>query len=223
MTMKQAAVLFDLDGTLADTAADLCGALNQLLAEAGRPPVPLSRTRRYTSSGARGMIAAGFGLSADDPQYPALKDRFLEIYGTRLAQDTRLFEGMDALLNQLDEAGVPWGVVTNKIARFTQPLLQALGVAARASVVVSGDTTPHTKPHPAPLFFAATTMDIDPSRCFYVGDDFRDVQAAHAAGMRAIVALYGYLGDGPAPELWGADASISHPRELPRTLRGLVS
>jgi phosphoglycolate phosphatase len=218
----KAAVLFDLDGTLADTAPDLCRALNQLLTECGRPPVPLSRTRRYTSSGARGMISAGFGISTDDPQYPGLKDRFLDIYGTRLAQDTRLFEGVEPLLNQLDEAGIPWGVVTNKIARFTEPLLEALGVGRRARIVVSGDTTPHTKPHPAPLLYAATTIDIDPVQCFYVGDDFRDVQAAHAAGMRAVVALYGYLGDGPAPHLWGGDASIGHPRELPRALRAFV-
>jgi len=218
---KHGAILFDLDGTLADTAPDLCGALNQLLTECGRPPMPLARTRRYTSSGARGMIGAGFGITPDDSEYAGLKERFLDLYAARLAQDTRLFEGMEQLLHQLDEAAIPWGIVTNKIARFTDPLLQALGLARRARVVVSGDTTPHLKPHPAPLLHAAQAIEIDPILCFYVGDDLRDVQAAHAAGMRAIVAMYGYLGDGPAPERWGGDASIGHPRELPRALRSL--
>ena len=218
---RHGAILFDLDGTLADTAPDLCGALNQLLSEHGRVPMPLARTRRYTSSGARGMIGAGFGITPGDPEYPALKERFLDLYAMRLALETRLFEGMELLLRQLDEAAIPWGVVTNKIARFTDPLLEALGLARRARVVVSGDSTPHLKPHPAPLLHAAQTIDIDPVVCFYVGDDQRDVQAAHAAGMRAIVAMYGYLGDGSPPEMWGGDAAIGHPRELPRALRGL--
>jgi 2-phosphoglycolate phosphatase len=215
------AILFDLDGTLADTAPDLCGALNQLLVERGRPPVPLARTRRHTSSGARGMIAIGFGIGTEDLEYPDLRDRFMELYGQRLTQETRLFEGIELLLSQMDEAGIPWGVVTNKIARLTEPLLQSLGVRQRARVVVSGDTTAHTKPHPAPLLFAAESIGVDPSRCFYIGDDYRDVKAAHSAGMRAVVALYGYLGDDLPPERWGGDASIHHPRELPRTLREL--
>jgi phosphoglycolate phosphatase len=138
----------------------------------------------------------------------------------RLAQDTRLFEGIEILLDHLDGSGVAWGVVTNKITRLTEPLLDALGVLGRATVVVSGDTTAHLKPHPEPLLFAAQAMKVDPRACCYVGDDLRDVQAAHAAAMRAVIALYGYLGDGPAPEEWGGDAAIAHPLELPALFGG---
>ena len=208
------AVLFDLDGTLVDSAPDLCGALNALLAEHGRAPISLDQARPHTSSGARGMIAAGFGYAGEHPDYPALKDRFLDLYQERLAQDSQLFDGVTELLDQLDAAGIPWGIVTNKAMRFTAPLVAALGLAARSQAVVSGDTTAHAKPHPAPLLEGARLLAWPASDCVYVGDDLRDVQAAQAAGMRSVVALYGYLGTGTPPEYWGGDVSVAHPLQI---------
>jgi phosphoglycolate phosphatase len=219
ITPGHTAVLFDLDGTLVDSAPDLAGALNQLLVEEGRPPIALERARPHTSSGARGMIGAGFGITGDDPAYPALKDRFLDIYQSRLALDSCIFDGVPALLDRLDDAGIPWGIVTNKAMRFTDPLVAALGLAARARVVVSGDTTPWAKPHPAPLLHGAAQLGWDPARCVYVGDDLRDVQAAQAANMRSVVALYGYLGEGLPPEEWGGDVSVGHPLEIADLIR----
>ena len=219
ITPGHTAVLFDLDGTLVDSAPDLTGALNQLLAEEGRAPIALERARPHTSSGARGMIGAGFGISGEDPIYPALKDRFLDIYQSRLARDSCVFEGVHALLDRLDAEGIPWGIVTNKAMRFTAPLVAALGLAARTQVVVSGDTTPHAKPHPAPLLHAAAQLGWAPENCVYVGDDLRDVQAAQAAKMRSVVALYGYLGEGLPPDQWGGDVSDGHPLEIADLIR----
>jgi phosphoglycolate phosphatase len=214
-------ILFDLDGTLADSAPDLCGALNRLLAEHGRPPVALSATRPHTSSGARGMIQAGFGYSTAHPEYEQLKARFLALYAGQLDRETRLFEGVGPLLDQLDSAGMVWGIVTNKVRQFTDPVVKALGLHDRAAVIVSGDTTAHAKPHPAPLLHAAAAIGASPEQCLYVGDDLRDVQAAHAAGMRAVVALYGYLGADLPPEEWGGEALIGHPLELVPVIREL--
>lgn len=216
--MNARAVLFDLDGTLADTAPDLAGALNRLLAERQRAPIPLAVTRKHTSSGARGMIGAGFGMKPDHPDYPALRDRFLELYESFICVDTILFPGMEELLRQLEAAGIEWGVVTNKAERFTFPLLEKLGITARAGCIVGGDTTARAKPFPDPLLHAAKLIDIDPRECLYVGDDLRDIQAAHAAGMRSVAACYGYLGDGEPPQRWGADLLIEHPLELCRHL-----
>ena len=207
------AVLFDLDGTLADTAPDLARALNVLLGERGLPAVPLALTRPLTSSGARGMIKAGFGLTPESGEYETLKARFLELYGADVCVETRLFPGMDALLDALDERRLPWGVVTNKIGRFTDPLLEALGLSGRAACVVSGDTVARAKPHPDPLLHASHALGLAPAACLYVGDDLRDVQAARAAGMPIIAAGYGYLGDEGDPRDWGADAVIGHPLE----------
>jgi 2-phosphoglycolate phosphatase len=207
------AVLFDLDGTLADTAPDLTRALNSLLREHGRAPVPIELTRPLTSSGARGMIKAGFGLSPESEQYEDLKTRFLELYGAAVCVETRLYPGMDELLLALEQRGIPWGVVTNKIDRFTRPLLAALGLAARAACVVSGDTAARPKPHPDPLLHASRALALEPAACLYVGDDLRDIQAARAAGMPIIAAGYGYLGDDGDPHEWGADAVIDHPLE----------
>ena len=208
------AVLFDLDGTLADTAPDLAGAINRLLEEHGQPAVPVEHTRRHTSSGARGMIGASFGFKPEHHDYARLRDRFLELYGQALCVHTTLFPGMDELLDRIEAASLAWGVVTNKAARFTEPLLDALGLATRAGCVVSGDTTPNTKPHPQPLLHAARQLAIDPGHCVYVGDDLRDIQAARAAGMLAVAARYGYLGDTDPPEQWGADSIIDAPLQL---------
>jgi phosphoglycolate phosphatase len=208
------AVLFDLDGTLADTAPDLGGALNLLLAEIGAPPVPLEVARPHTSSGARGMLKAGLGLTPEDARYEELKRRFLELYEQNICRETRLFDGIEALLAGLDARGVPWGIVTNKIERFTFPLLRALALDARTRCIVGGDTAPRPKPHPDPLLHAAELLALPPEACIYVGDDLRDIQAARAAGMPAIAAGYGYLGEDADPTLWLADAVIQHPLEV---------
>jgi phosphoglycolate phosphatase len=213
------AVLFDLDGTLADTAPDLAGALNRLLAEHGRGPVPLERARPVTSSGARGMLRIGFGIEPQDPRYEGLKARFLDLYAERVCRETRLFDGVGELLAALESRGVAWGVVTNKPERFTVPLLEALELRARASCIVGGDTTERAKPHPDPLLHAVQALRVAPARCLYVGDDLRDVQAARAAGMPVIAVAYGYLGDDGDPVGWGADAVVAHPLEVLNYLR----
>jgi len=213
------AVLFDLDGTLADTAPDLARALNRVRAANGLAPMPLERTRSYTSSGSRGLLKVGFGLEPGDERYEALKLQFLDFYAAEICIDTRLFDGMAELLDQFDRDSLPWGVVTNKAERFTLPLLQGLRLGERAACVVGGDTTGRLKPHPDPLLHAAAVLRLPPSACLYVGDDLRDVQAARAAGMRVLAAKYGYLGDGGAIESWQADAIIEHPREVLDFLR----
>jgi phosphoglycolate phosphatase len=211
MTIR--AVLFDLDGTLADTAPDLAGALNRLLAERGRQAVPMAHARRVTSSGARGMLRVGFGIDPQHAEYDALRARFLDLYAENICRETRLFDGIGELLAAIEGRGLPWGIVTNKAERFTFPLLAALGLAARTACVVGGDTTRRTKPHPDPLLHAARALRLAPSACLYLGDDLRDVQAARAAGMPVLAAGYGYLGDEGDPSVWGADAVISHPLE----------
>lgn len=208
------AVLFDLDGTLADSAPDLALALNLLLAEHGRDAVPLTITRPHTSSGARGLIKAGFGLDADHADYPALKDRFLDLYEKNLDVHTSLFEGVAQMLDDLDARKVRWGIVTNKAKRFTGAVVAGVGLTARSGCIVSGDTTPYAKPHPEPLLHAANLIDTEPGRCLYVGDDLRDIQAARAAGMGAIAAAYGYLGVDGDPHDWDADGVIFHPGEV---------
>ena len=213
------AVLFDLDGTLADTAPDLARALNRVRAAHGLAPMPVETTRPYTSSGARGLLKIGFDLQPGDARYDALKLQFLDFYAAEICVDTRLFDGMAELLAQLDVDGLPWCVVTNKAERFTSPLLQRLHLGGRAACVVGGDTTARLKPHPDPLLHAAAALQLPPTACVYVGDDLRDVQAARAAGMRVVAAKYGYLGDGGSIESWQADAIIDHPRQVLDYLR----
>jgi len=207
-------VLFDLDGTLADTAPDLARALNRVRAAHDLAPMPVELTRSYTSSGARGLLKVGFGLKPGDERYDELKLQFLEFYAAEICIDTRLFDGMAELLDRFDQDRLPWGVVTNKAERFTLPLLQGLRLDARAACVVGGDTAARAKPHPDPLLHAAAALQLPPWACLYVGDDLRDVQAARAAGMRVLAAKYGYLGDGGAIESWLADAIIEHPRQV---------
>jgi phosphoglycolate phosphatase len=208
------AVLFDLDGTLADTAPDLGRALNRLRAEHSLEPLPIGVMRAHASSGARGLLKAGFGLTPESGGYNALRDRFLELYAENLCVDTRLFDGIPELLSRIEARPLPWGIVTNKAKRFTEPLLRTLAIGRRAACVVSGDSTPHIKPHPAPLLEAAMLLALPAGDCVYVGDDLRDVQAARAAGMRFAAAGWGYLGDGADPRTWEADAVISDPREI---------
>ena len=212
--LPAAAILFDLDGTLADTAGDLVGALNRVRAERGLAPLSTAALRAHASSGARGLIGAGMGIGPDDDRYRALRDAFLAYYEAGLADTTRLFDGIDPLLKALEQRSLRWGVVTNKAERFTWPVLTALGLAKRASVVVCGDTTTHAKPHPAPLLYAADALSISVDRCVYVGDDLRDVQAGNAAGMPTIVAAYGYLGETGDCTGWPATGWIASPGEL---------
>jgi phosphoglycolate phosphatase len=207
------AVLLDLDGTLADTAPDLAYALNQVRSARKLPPLPLAATRPVTSNGARGLLKVGFDITPEHADYETLKEEFLALYTAQLCRETKLFPGMNELLAELEQRGVPWGVVTNKPQRFTEPLLDLLGVRSRAACVISGDTVGQIKPHPAPLLAAAKSIGIAPSACLYFGDDQRDVIAARAAGMPVAVAKFGYL-NGSDPETWGADALLDHPLDL---------
>jgi N-acetyl-D-muramate 6-phosphate phosphatase len=208
------AVFFDLDGTLADTAPDLGGALNRLLAEQGRMPLTMATLRPHVSAGTRGMLGIGFGLAPHDEAYAGLAQRFLELYAANLCDGTTLFDGMATLLDHLDDRCIPWGIVTNKPARFTVPLAECLGLSERAAAIVSGDSAAKPKPAPDALLLACNTADVAPERTLYIGDDLRDIQAAHAAGMRAVAAAWGYLGNGPTISEWGADATIGAPMDL---------
>ncbi len=208
------AVLFDLDGTLADTAGDLAAALNAVRADLGLSPVPLESLRGHASAGARGMLGAGMGIGPDDAQFPALRDAFLGHYATRLADTTRLFAGVAELLDALEARALPWGIVTNKATRFTVPVVAALSLAHRAGAIVCGDTTPYAKPHPEPLWHAARTLNVAPEDCVYVGDDLRDIDAGNAAGMASIVAYWGYLGGDQDPATWPASASALRPLDV---------
>ncbi len=223
VALASRAVLFDLDGTLADTAPDLAYVLNLQLRAHGCPELPVDALRPYVSAGARGMLRAGFGLEAGDAAYPVLRDEFLDLYERNLLRETQLFPGMAELLDGLEQRAIAWGIVTNKLERFTLPLVAALGLGARAGCVVGGDTTGRAKPFPDPLLEASRRLGVEPRECSYVGDDERDVQASHAAGMTPVVALYGYLGDGKPPREWGADAYIEHPLELLKLLEASPS
>lgn len=209
--MTPQCILFDLDGTLADTAPDLGGALNRVLQEEGRPPLPADTTRPIISHGVRGLLRVGFGLTPDDNAYAALAERLLAHYTANICAETRLFDGMDALLATLERDGIHWGIVTNKPTRFTDPLVAALGLTQRAACIVSGDTTARPKPWPDPLLHACTLAAVSPARTLYVGDDIRDIQAGHAAGMPAIAAAWGYLGTDDPIHTWGADAIADTP------------
>lgn len=208
------AVLFDLDGTLADTAPDLCYAINCMRAARGLDAVPLEKTRPVTSMGARGLLGAGFGMTPDHADYEAMRVEFLDIYERNVCRETQLFPGMAELLTELENNSILWGVVTNKAERFTHPLLEGLGLHQRAACIVGGDTTPHLKPHPASLLLASERIAQPPSACLYVGDDERDMLAGRAAGMPVAVAVYGYLGHGKSPQQWDADFWAEDPRDV---------
>lgn len=207
-------VLFDLDGTLADTAPDLGFALNQQRIARGLLELSIEELRSHASSGARGLLQAGFGIRPDDSGYVELRDEFLDLYEKNLSRSSTLFPGVPALLDQIEEHGMAWGIVTNKAERFTFPLLRALRLLDRSACVICGDTTPFAKPHPTPLLEAMARIGTTAAQCIYVGDDERDVQAGHAAGMSVIVVRYGYLGNGRPPEEWGADGFVDTAAEL---------
>lgn len=207
------AVLFDLDGTLLDTAQDLAAALERLRAERGLPPLAFERVRSCVSHGASALVRLAFP-AAPEPEFVRLRARLIEIYGAALAVHTRPFPGMLDLLARLERDGMRWGVVTNKWAALAEPLLDALGLRRRAAVIVSGDTLSERKPHPRPLLYAAERLGLDPRDCVYVGDAERDVLAARAAGMRALVACFGYLGPADDPSSWPADAWVQAPLEV---------
>ena len=207
-------VLFDLDGTLADTAPDLAHALNQLRTELGFKPLPLQRIRSHVSQGGAAMIRLAFGKGQDAAAFELLRARFLEIYGANLCVHTRLFPGMDEVLSQIEQNGMKWGIVTNKLAWMTDPLMEALGLDQRATCIVSGDSTDRRKPHPKPLLHACELTGSAPEKCFYVGDDPRDILAGNAAGMTTLVARYGYIHDDAVPEEWGADGIIDEITDL---------
>lgn len=207
------AVLFDLDGTFADTAPDLAYALNVMRSTRRLPPIPESATRPVTSHGARGLLGVGFGITPEHADYVAMRQEFLELYATNLCRETRLFPGMGELLQSLEVRKIVWGIVTNKAERFAKPLMEQLQLHERSACVVGGDTTPRMKPHPEPLFAACRLIGVEPGRCAYVGDDRRDVEAACAAGMRSIAVRYGYL-NGGEPDGWGADAVVDCPEDV---------
>jgi phosphoglycolate phosphatase len=208
------AVLFDLDGTLVDSAPDLAGAINELRRARGLEVLPYEQLRPMVGSGARGMVGVAFGLVPGDAGYELLKNEFLERYARRLLQDTAVFAAMQAVLQRLEAHALPWGIVTNKALRFAEPLVQGLNLHQRAAVLIGGDSTPFTKPHPQPLLEAARRIGIAPAQCVYIGDDRRDMLAGRAAGMSALAAAWGYLGAGEAVNDWGADAVLQAPGAL---------
>ena len=216
-------MLFDLDGTLADTAGDLAGALNRVRADRSLPPVALDVLRPHASHGARGMLGAAFGIGRESPDFEALRDMFLDHYAAALCDKTTLFEDAEKVLAEIERRGLRWGIVTNKASRFTVPLLEQLALSARTVAIVSGDTTANAKPHPEPLLAAAAMLKIDPSACVYVGDAERDIIAGRAAGMKTLIASYGYLGADDMPEHWPADGAIHSLTELLEWLPETVS
>jgi N-acetyl-D-muramate 6-phosphate phosphatase len=215
------AVLFDLDGTIADTAPDLVAAVNKMRHDRGLEMRPLETLRPYASAGARGLLGGAFEIGPDHHDFATMRDEFLANYEADLCIETTLFPGISELLDQLDARGVRWGIVTNKVTRLSEPLVALLGLDTRAGCLVCGDTTPHSKPHPAPLLHAAELLDVAPERIVYVGDDLRDVQAGFAAGMITVAAAYGYCGDDIPPRRWHANHVVDSPEELQQLLRDI--
>lgn len=230
-----AAVLFDLDGTLLDTAPDLVFALNTMLAEAGLPGCPEDAVKPYISGGARAMLrfaldgeetarevpALPQGMDGDGESLPErLLHRMLELYQTHVADRTAFFAGMEAVLDELDSRRLPWGIVTNKTRRFTEPLVDALNIRPRAGCIISGDTTPERKPHPLPLLEASRRLGLPAERCVYIGDAAKDMEAGRRAGMATLAALYGYIGLDDDPSNWGVDGTLARPLDLLSWLDG---
>jgi 2-phosphoglycolate phosphatase len=207
-------VLFDLDGTLIDSAPDLAAAANALREARALPPLPYDVLRPMVGAGARGMVGAAMGVKPGEASFDELRDEFLARYERALLERTAVFDAMHAVIDALDAAALPWGIVTNKIARYAQPVVAGLKLDARAAALIAGDTTPHAKPHPAPLLEGARQLGVAPAQCVYVGDDLRDVQAGRAAGMLTVAAGWGYLGQGDPIVDWGADAVLHSPAEL---------
>lgn len=211
MSPQIRAVLFDLDGTLLDTAPDLANALNYVLQQNGCAPLPYATIRRVVSHGGRALIELGFGSENEIDNFEQLRQQLLAYYRDNLSRHSRLFPGMPQLLDTLQQRAVPWGVVTNKPGWLTDPLLRDLGLLERAACVISGDTLPERKPHPAPLLHASALVGVSPGACLYVGDAQRDIEAGRNAGMKTLVARFGYLLEHDRPETWGADALVDSP------------
>ncbi|MBW9264152.1 MAG: HAD-IA family hydrolase [Candidatus Thiodiazotropha sp. (ex. Lucinisca nassula)] len=212
MTIK--CVLFDLDGTFADTAADLHFALNRVLAQVGRKEISFEKVRPAVSHGSRAMLKVAFDIEPEDPGYIELQQQFLHTYADNIAEFTKPFDGMESLIDELEARGIYWGIVTNKPAWLTDALMQQLGLSQRASAIVSGDTTSHAKPHPEPILYACQKTGIDPAQALYVGDAIRDIEAGRNAGTKTLVALFGYLDENDNPLAWQADGQIKHPLEI---------
>ena len=214
MFQNVAAVLFDLDGTLIDSAPDLGAAVDKMRVQRGLPSLPLEQYRPMAGAGARGMIGIAFGITPEHADFEAMKEEFFVNYENCMTERTRIFEGVHDMIAALVSQGLPWGVVTNKSSRFTDPLTSAMPLFATAGTIVSGNTTPHAKPHPEPLFEAARRLSVDPARCVYVGDDERDIVAGLAAGMGTVAATYGYLGQQTDIARWNAHLHIDSPLKL---------
>ena len=213
------AVLFDLDGTLIDSAPDLGAAADKMRTDRGLPSLPLSHYRPMAGAGARGMLGVAFDMAPEHPQFLAYREEFFVNYENAMTERTVVFDGVSDMIAALVQAGLPWGVVTNKSSRFTNPLTAAMPLFSTAGAIVSGDTTPHAKPHPEPLFEAARRLRVDPGRCVYVGDDERDIVAGLAAGMGTVAATYGYLGQQTDVSRWNAHLHIDAPVTLLKYLR----
>ena len=214
MNRKIQTVLFDLDGTLLDTAPDLANALNAVLRLNRQPALPFEQIRPVVSHGGQALIELGFKLGPDHPGFAPLKKQLLDYYQSHIAEQTTLFPGMSEVLDSIEQRGVSWGVVTNKPAWLTEPLMDALDLTRRATTIVSGDTLDERKPHPAQLLHACKVVGSKPDTCLYIGDAQRDIEAGHNAGMSALVAMFGYLLTEDEPETWGATALIQHPSDI---------
>ena len=223
MTTKQfplvRAILFDLDGTLIDSAPDLGAAADRLRTDRGLESLPLHAYRPLAGTGARGMLSVAFGITPEHPDFPGLREEFFSNYERCIHERTEVFAGVPELVATLTQQSMKWGVVTNKMTRFTSLIAQRVALFGAAGAIVSGDSTPYSKPHPAPLFAAAQQLGLEPHECIYVGDDERDIQAGRAAGMGTVAAMYGYLGTGAMPADWGADAMIYSPLDLLKLLK----
>ncbi len=212
--LKIEAVLFDLDGTLVDTAPDLAWCLNTLRDEQGLAALSYASIRPHVSNGSAELIKFGFSISSDEPEFEPLRLRLLDLYANNLVRESRLFDDMETVLNKLESEHLPWGIVTNKPAWLTDPLLDKLHLTNRTACIVSGDTTTHSKPHPEPLLHACRLMQIAPDKCVYIGDAQRDIEAGRRAGMHTLVALFGYISDSDAPHQWGASDTVHEVKDI---------
>ncbi|MCH5653348.1 N-acetylmuramic acid 6-phosphate phosphatase MupP [Pseudomonas syringae] len=216
--MRLRAVLFDMDGTLLDTAPDFIAIAQAMLADRNLPAVPEKLIRDEVSGGARAMVAATFAMPPEDPQFEALRLEFLERYQRDCAVHSKLFDGMDELLTDIEKAGLIWGVVTNKPVRFAQPIMERLGLAERSALLICPDHVTHSKPHPEPMILACRMLDLDPASVLFVGDDLRDIESGRDAGTKTAAVRYGYIHPDDNPDHWGADVVVDHPLELRKVL-----
>lgn len=217
------AVLFDLDGTLVDTAPDLAYALNETLKHFGREPMPYEKIRDVVSHGGTALIKLGFDIEPEAEHFETYRQFLLDIYKKNLCRESRLFEGMTELLTYLEAQLMPWGIVTNKPSWLTDPLMQTMGLDKRAVSIVSGDTCERNKPHPDPIIYACRQAGVEPAKCFYIGDAARDIEAGKAAGCKTVTALFGYIHDNDQPEQWQADYDITHPADMIEILKTLAA